>query len=65
MAAKSKIDFEKNIARLEEIAESIESGKPSLDESIALYEEGKMIIKSLEKALREAEIKVKELDKVE
>lgn len=65
MVAKIKIDFEKNIARLEEIAESIESGKPSLDESLALYEEGKKIIKSLEKALREAEIKVKELDRVE
>lgn len=65
MTTKIKIDFEKNIARLEEIAESIESGKPSLDESLALYEEGKKIIKSLEKALREAEIKVKELDRVE
>ncbi len=53
-----KIDFEKELKRLEEISSKMENKTISLDESIALYEEGIKITKSLEEALKEAEKKV-------
>lgn len=61
----NKIDFEKELRRLEEIVSKMESKNISLDESIALYEEGMKIIKSLEEGLKEAEEKVKEVIEVE
>jgi len=53
-----KIDFEKELKRLEEISSKMENKTISLDESIALYEEGIKITKKLEEALKEAEKKV-------
>ena len=53
-----KIDFEKELKRLEEISSKMENKTISLDESIALYEEGIKITKRLEEALKEAEKKV-------
>ena len=55
---RDKLDFEKELKRLEEIANKMESKTISLDESIALYEEGIKITKKLEEALKEAEAKV-------
>ena len=46
--------LEQNIKRLQEIAEKMEKGETSLNESLALYEEGcklaKTCLKDLEKA---------------
>lgn len=53
-----KIDFEKELKRLEEIAAKMEDKAISLDESILLYEEGMKITKKLEEALKEANKKV-------
>ena len=50
--------FEDSMNRLEEIASKMENKAISLDESIALYEEGIKITKKLEEALKEAEKKV-------
>ncbi len=50
----NKIDFEKELARLEEIVNKIESGVLPLEESISLFEEGQKIIASLKGALEEA-----------
>ena len=57
--ADKKIDFAKEMARLDEIVEEVSSKTLSLDESLKLYEEGNKIIKELEAALKEAEEKVK------
>ena len=57
----NKIDFEKELKRLEEISTKMEDKAISLDESIALYEEGIKIIKNLEEALKEATKKVEEV----
>jgi len=38
--AKKKLTFEQAITRLEEIVDILESGTPSLEESVALYKEG-------------------------
>lgn len=61
--AEEKIDFEKSLKRLEEIVAKVESETLPLDESLKLYEEGKKLIASLEKTLKEAERKVEELQK--
>ncbi len=50
----NKIDFEKELARLEEIVDKIESGVLPLEESISLFEEGQKIIASLKGALEDA-----------
>ena len=56
-----KIDFEKEMKRLDEIANKISSQDLPLDECLALYQEGQKIIKNLEKALAEATEKVEKV----
>lgn len=58
---KQKIDFEKSLQRLETIVNKVEEETLPLEECLSLYEEAKKIISSLEKALKEAEEKIKEL----
>ena len=59
--SEKKIDFEKQIKRLEEIVDNVSNKALSLDESLKLYEEGTRIIKDLETALKKAEEKVEEI----
>ena len=59
--SEKKIDFKKEIARLDEIVDEVSSKTLSLDESLELYEEGMKIIKQLEGALKEAEEKVEQV----
>ena len=61
--AEEKIEFEKSLKRLEEIVAKVEGETLPLEESIKLYEEGKKLITTLEKALKEAEAKIGELQK--
>lgn len=61
--AEEKNEFEKSLKRLEEIVAKVEGETLPLDESLKLYEEGKKLIVSLEKTLKEAERKVEELQK--
>ena len=56
-----KIDFEKEMKRLDEIANKISSQDLSLDECLALYQEGQKIIKTLETALESAKEKVEKV----
>ena len=56
-----KLDFEKEMKRLDEIVNKISSQNVSLDESLALYQEGQAIIKKLEKGLEEAQNKVEKV----
>ena len=56
-----KIDFKKNMDRLEEIVNTISSETLSLEESLKLYEEGKQIIKLLSEELKKAEEKVENI----
>ncbi len=56
-----RIDFEKQMQKLDEIVEKISSSNLPLDECLALYQEGQKIIKSLEKALEEAKEKVEKV----
>ena len=61
MEKEKRIDFEKEIQRLDEIVEKISSKALPLDESLKLYEEGTAIIRSLEEALKEAQEKVEKI----
>ncbi len=63
--SEKKLDFAKEIARLDEIVEEVSSKALPLDESLKLYEEGVKIIKELELALKEAEQKVEKIVAIE
>lgn len=58
---KTKISFEENLSRLEEISTLLESENLGLDESISLFEEGIKLSKSCMTALKKAELKITEL----
>ena len=56
--------FEKAIQRLEEVVALLESGKCSLDESLALFDEGTKLVSRCTKTLQEAEQKILRLNEV-
>ncbi len=53
-----KPDFERSLARLEEIAQRLENAKLSLDEAMKLFEEGVELSRECQKQLEEAEGRV-------
>ncbi len=57
------LPFEEAIARLEVIVKSMEGDAVSLDESLALYEEGVSLVRRLTRELDEAEQRVRILQK--
>lgn len=63
--ADKKIDFQKEIKRLNEIVEEVSSKALPLEESLKLYEEGTAIIAKLEEALKEAQEKVDKIVTIE
>lgn len=57
----SELTFEQAIARLEQIVTTLEGGRCSLDESLALFEEGTKLTAFCSKALKTAEQKIVKL----
>ena len=55
--------FEKAFERLEHILEALNSGKPTLEEAIKLYEEADSLIVQCHKKLTDAEKKIEVLIK--
>jgi exodeoxyribonuclease VII small subunit len=53
-----KGDFEKSLARLEEVVKRLESADLSLDEAMGLFEEGVKLSRECQKQLEEAEGRV-------
>jgi exodeoxyribonuclease VII small subunit len=53
-----KADFEKSLARLEEVVRRLESPNLSLDEAMKLFEEGVALSRECQKQLEEAEGRV-------
>ena len=51
-------DFERSLARLEEVVQRLESPQLSLDEAMKLFEEGVELSRECQKQLEEAEGKV-------
>ncbi len=62
MAKKNDKSFEELLLRLEEISEKLENEEIGLDESIKLYEEGINISKNCYNKLKDAELKITELN---
>jgi exodeoxyribonuclease VII small subunit len=62
MAAKKK-PLEESMARLEEIVSILERGESTLDESLALFEEGTKLAAACSKQLDQAEQKILKLTK--
>ena len=58
-----KVNFEKQLSRLEEIVEQLESEQTDLDVSVKLFEEGILLSKDLSKKLETVKFKVEELKK--
>ncbi len=58
-----KGSFENSLKRLEEIVESLEQGKCSLDEAVGLYEEGIALSKECAEKLKTTELKIRKLAK--
>lgn len=56
-----KLKFEDALARLQEIVEKLESGEATLEESMALFEEGAKLSALCYNTLDRAELKVREL----
>jgi len=53
-----KGDFEKSLARLEEVVKRLESTELSLDEAMKLFEEGVQLSRECQRQLEEAEGRV-------
>ena len=53
-----KADFERSLARLEEVVRRLESPQLSLDEAMKLFEEGVALSRECQKQLEEAEGRV-------
>jgi exodeoxyribonuclease VII small subunit len=58
-----KATFEAELARLEKLVESLESGTVSLDELVTRYEEGIRLLKSSQRSLEAAELRIEQLGK--
>ena len=63
MAEKKSADFEKSLARLEELVEEMEGGELSLEEMIKHFEEGSKLVGLCSKKLNEVEQKIEKLVK--
>ena len=55
----SEIDFEKSLAELEQLVETMEKGDLTLEESLKHFERGVSLTRACQKALAEAEQKVR------
>lgn len=56
---KNEFDFEKALIELEDLVERMEQGEISLEESLKCFERGIALTRACQKALSEAEQKVK------
>ncbi|MBQ3045853.1 MAG: exodeoxyribonuclease VII small subunit [Clostridia bacterium] len=56
-----KINYEKSVARLEEITDKLENGNLPLEEMMKLYEEGTALAAKCAKVLDAAQLKITEL----
>ena len=61
MAAKKQLSFEQSMDRMEQIVKELERGECTLDEAMALFEEGSKLAGSRSDLLDKAEQKVTKL----
>lgn len=56
--SKNKLSYEESMKRLEEIIEKLESDDITLEESVALFQEGMILSKECDTILKDAEEKI-------
>lgn len=56
--AAPKFDFEKSLAKLEEVVAKLEAGDQSLEEALKLFEQGVQLTRGCQQALQQAEEKI-------
>ncbi|MFW2374260.1 MAG: exodeoxyribonuclease VII small subunit [Gammaproteobacteria bacterium] len=61
MARKTPINFEQSLAELEQLVDAMEQGDLPLEEALKQFEKGISLASSCQKALQDAEQKVKQL----
>ncbi len=61
--ATKKTTFGEDIERLDQIVRLLEEGSKPLEESIALYEEGNLLVKRCEEKLNTAKLTIEQLEK--
>ena len=61
MANEEKKTFEARLSRLNEIVAKIEGEVLPLEQSMALYEEGKKLVAELQEELSQAKLKIEEI----
>ena len=57
----TKLSFEDALAELEQIVSKLETGKSKLDDAIGAYERGALLKRHCEAELREAQMKVEQI----
>jgi exodeoxyribonuclease VII small subunit len=65
MTEKKTPTFEEKLNRLNEVVLKVETGSLPIEETMKLYEEGRGLIKDLQKTLEEAEKKIGTFKKAE
>lgn len=61
----AELTFEQAVAELEKITNDLESGKLGLEESMKYYEKGTKLASFCAKKLKEAELKIQQLNEPE
>ena len=56
-----KMDFEKKLGKLEEIAEKMESGEMSLEDSLKSYEQAMALLKECESYMSQARLRIEKV----
>ena len=56
-----QVDFEATLAELEALVERMESGRMSLEDSLAAFERGVKLTRECREALKSAELRIKAL----
>ena len=56
---KKELSLEQAMARIEQILQTLDSGQGSLDESLALFEEGTALVHFCNEKLQQAKLRVK------
>ena len=61
MPAKKSVNFEKAMGELEKLVEEMEAGELNMEDMLKRFEKGIALSTDCQKALQDAELKVKEL----
>ena len=56
-------NYAQTFKELEKIIQQLESGQPSLEESLKLFERGQVLLKSCSKILDDTELRIRQLTK--